>query len=111
MHTVTSFHASGVQPDQLNGIMADYLALERARIFRRLLVKRFGMLAAIFAGVGFLSRSAFASWFSVALCVAAPVWAWMAELGCERRLARRLGHVSGEAVQVGESAAPNENHS
>jgi len=111
MHTVTSFHASGVQPDQLNGVMADYLALERARIFRRLLVKRFGMLAAIFAGVGFLSRSAFASWFSVALCVAAPVWAWMAELGCERRLARRLGHVSGEAVQVGESAAPNENHS
>jgi hypothetical protein len=40
-----------------------------------LLVKRFGMLAAICAGVSFHWLSAFASSFSVALCVAAPVWA------------------------------------
>lgn len=104
MHTVTSFHASDVQPDQLSGIMADYLALERARIFRRLLVKRFGVLAAVFAGVSVHWLSAFASWFSVGLCVAAPVWAWMVELGCERRLARRLDEVPGQAVRVVESA-------
>ena len=106
MHTVTSFHASAVQPDQLSGIMADYLALERARIFRRLLVKRFGVLAAIVGGVSFLWLSAFASWFSVGLCAAAPVWAWIVELGCERRLARRLDEVPGHAVHVVESAAP-----
>ena len=59
MHTVVSFHGSAVKPDQLSGIMADYLALERARTFRRLLVKRFGVLAAIFAGVSFLSAVRF----------------------------------------------------
>ena len=59
MHTVTSFHASAVQPDQLGEIMAAYLALERARIFRRLLVKRFGVLAVIVAGVSFLWLSVF----------------------------------------------------
>ena len=106
MHTVTSFHASDVQPDQLSGIMADYLALERARIFRRLLVKRFGMLAAILAGVSFHWLSAFASWFSVGLCVAAPVWAWIVELGCERRLARRLDKVPGQAVMWSSQPRP-----
>ena len=106
MHTVTSFHASDVQPDQLSGIMADYLALERARIFRRLLMKRFGVLAVVFAGVGFHALSAFASWFSVGLCVAVPVWAWVVELGCERQLTRRLAKVPGQAVQLVQSAAP-----
>ena len=37
MPTITSFHSSAVEPEELSGIMADYLALERARIFRRLL--------------------------------------------------------------------------
>jgi len=111
MHTVTSFHASDVQTEQLTGIVADYLALERARVFRRLLVKRFGVLAAVFAGVSLLSMPAFAFWFSVGLCVVAPVWAWIAELGCERRLARRLNEVPGQAMHVVESAAPDESHS
>jgi hypothetical protein len=111
MHTVTSFHASDVQPDQLSGIMADYLALERARIFRRLLVKRFGVLAVVFAGVGFYTLSVFASWFSVGLCVAVPVCAWIVELGCQSRLARRLDEVPGQAVHMVESAAPDEIHS
>ena len=110
MHTVTSFHASDVQPDRLSGILADYLALERARIFRRLLVKRLSVLAAVFAGVSFLSKSAFAPWFSVGLCVAAPVWAWIVELGCERRLAHRLNGMPGQAVHVVESAASDQSH-
>ena len=90
MHTVASFHASAVRPDQLAGIMSDYLALERARILRQLLAVRFGVLTVVVAGVGFLWLSAFAAWFSVGLCALAPGWAWMVELGCERRLARRL---------------------
>lgn len=106
MHTVASFHGSAVKPDELSGIMADYLALERATLFRRLLMKRFGVLAAIFAGISFYWLSAFASWCGVGLCMAAPAWAWMIELGCERRLARRLDEVPGRTVHVIDSAAP-----
>ncbi len=111
MHTVASFHGSAVKPDQLSGIMADYLALERAKVFRRLLMKRCGVLAAIVAGISVHWLSAFASWFSVGLCMAVPVWAWMVELGCERRLARRLDEVPGRAVQVIDPTAPTESHS
>jgi Flp pilus assembly protein TadB len=103
MHTVASFHASAVQPDQLSEIMAAHLALEHARIFRRLLVKRFGVLAVIAAGVSFLWLSVFAFWFSVALCVVVPAWAWMVELRYERRLARRLDAVPGQAMHPVES--------
>ena len=80
--------------------MTAYLALEHARIFRRLLVKRCGVLAVVVAGVSVLWLSPFAFWFSVGLCVAAPVSAWMAELGYERRLARLLDAVPGQAAQV-----------
>ena len=111
MHTVASFHGSAVKPDQLSGIVADYLALERARVLRRLLMKRFGVLATIFAGISFYRLSAFALWFSVGLCMAAPAWAWIVELGCERRLARHLDEVPGRAVQVIDSAASGESHS
>ncbi len=99
MHTVTSFHSSAVQPEQLSGIMSEYLALERARIFRRLLVKRFGVLAVIIAGVSFSLLSVAASWFSVGLCVVAPLWSWIVERRCERRLVHRLDGVPGLSVR------------
>jgi hypothetical protein len=107
MHTVTSFHASAVQPDRLSEIMAAYLALERARIFRRLLVKRFSGLAMIVAGVSFLWLSVFPLWFSVGLCVVVPTWSWIVELGCEHRLARLLNEIPGQAMHVVESARPS----
>lgn len=107
MHTVTAFHASAVPRDQLSEIMAAYLALERARIFRRLLVKRFGVLAVIVAGVSFFWLSVFAFWFCVGLCVVAPTWSWIAELGCEHRLARLLDQIPRQAVHVVESAQPS----
>ena len=100
MHTVASFHTSAVQPDQLSEIMAAYLALEYARIFRRLLVKRFAVMAVIVGGVTISWLSMFAFWFSVGLCVAVPAWAWIVELGHERRLARRLDAVPGQAMHV-----------
>ena len=93
METVTSFRASAVRPDQVNEIMADYLALERARIFRRLFVTRCAVLAGIVAAVSFSWLSAYASWFSIGLCVVPPVWAWIVERGCELRLARHLAEV------------------
>jgi hypothetical protein len=100
MHTVASFRASAVRPDQLSEIMAAYLALEHARIFRRLVVKRFGVLAVIVAGVSVAWLSVFACWFSVGLCAAVPAWAWIVELGYERRLARLLNAVPAQAMHV-----------
>ena len=95
MQTVSSFHASAVQRGQLNDIAADSLALEGARIVRRLLVKRFTVLAAMFAGARYMGLPPLASWLSVSVCIAAPVWAWIVEIRYERRLARRIDEVPG----------------
>ena len=83
--------------------MADYLALEHARIFRRLLVRRFAVLAPILGAVSFFWLSAFAFWFSIGLCMAVPTWAWTVELDHERRLARQLNGLPTETVPSGES--------
>ena len=98
MHTVTSFHSSAVARPQVRAIMAEYLALERARVLRRLLSWRFGLLAAVAAvlGFGFHRLSLFASWLSVGVCILIPLWAWVIELRCDRRLAQRLGQTPGD---------------
>ena len=102
MQTITSFHSSDIHPDHLNAIMADYSALERTRIYRRLFVTRFGLLALVFgvvgAGLGVLTR--FATWFSVGLCLAPPLAVCIAELRYSRRLARRLAEVPGGRKKV-----------
>jgi hypothetical protein len=103
MRTVTSFHASDVPADHLNRIMADYLALEHARVFRRLLVRRFAALAAIVGAAGLLWLSAFAFWLGIGLCLAVPTWAWTVELVHERRLARQLDGLPTESVPTGAS--------
>jgi hypothetical protein len=97
MQTVTSFPASAVPPDQLSGIVADYLALDRARVFRRLLVIRFGLLALVAAIAGGVIHgpSLLARWFTSGLFLVPPVWAWVAELRIEQRLSRRLDGVRG----------------
>ena len=85
MHTVTSFHASAIPRDQLNAIMADYLALERARVFRRLLVVRCGLMALAIAagGLGFGWLPRFAWMLSVSLFLAVPGAAWLVEQKAE----------------------------
>jgi hypothetical protein len=95
MHTVTSFQASAVEPENLRAIMVEYAALERTRIYRRLFVTRFGLLAFVLAIVGFGLH-----WLPVAgssagvmLCSVPPTWAWVAELRCDRRLARSLERI------------------
>lgn len=97
MDEVTSFRASAVSRDELNGIMTDYLALERVRIVRRLLVARFGLLALAAAAAGVWPHwlSPFASSFSVAVCLTPPTWAWVLECQRSRRLSRRLEEVPG----------------
>lgn len=102
MHTVTSFHSSAVQRRELGGIIADYLALERARNLRRVLVARCGLLAVgtAAAGFGFRWLSPFASWFAVVFWVIPPIWAWGVELYRDQRLSRRLEEVPGGVTQV-----------
>src|SRR5688572_2697136 len=100
MPTITSFHGSAVLPEELSGIVADFLALERARIFRRLLVKRFGLLALGVVVVGGVLRvlPPLATWFSLSAFVTPPAWAWIVESRCDRRLARRLEQVPGSVT-------------
>lgn len=90
MHSITSFTDAAIPPEQLNAIVVDYLALERARVFRRLCVARFGLLTAVMAVVSLLWLSRFAFWFGITLFLVPPAWTWTVELQRARRLARRL---------------------
>jgi hypothetical protein len=102
MHTVTSFHASAVEPDTLSAVMTEYVSVERARVIRRLLVARLGMLAVIPAILGFVLHwlTAFASWFSIGVFVSPAAGAWIVELRRARRLARRLGNLPSSTSYV-----------
>ena len=95
MPAPASFRSSDVDGQQINVIMREYLARERAGIYRRLLIVRCGLLATVVgvAGFGFRWLPPFASWFSVGLCLVAPVWAGIYEIRCDRRLARHLHRV------------------
>jgi hypothetical protein len=91
-----SFHSSAVDRQELSAIMRDYLALERARVYRRLFVRRFGLLAATLGVAGGLRwMPTVATWFSVAVCLAIPLSTWISEITCGRRLTRRLDQVPG----------------
>jgi Flp pilus assembly protein TadB len=99
MKAVTSFHASMVPSNQFNLVMADYLAAEQARTFRRLFVWRFGVLAIVASIIGFLWLSPFAAWSTVGLCLVPPVSAWIVECRRERRLTRRLEAIPGATTE------------
>jgi hypothetical protein len=100
MHTFTAFPGAGLDNRELGGILADYLALDQTRIFRRLLVMRFGGLAVLALVVGLVIPHA--SWAarlgSVALFLIPPAWAWIRELRLERRLSIRLKQIEGIAT-------------
>jgi hypothetical protein len=92
---LTSFNTLSVPRNEVAGILADYLALERTRVVRRLLVVRFGALTLIAVVVGFLIHglSIFARWVPVGLFATPPVWAWIVELRLALRLSGRLAGV------------------
>jgi hypothetical protein len=102
MHTVTSFEASAIGATELSGIMAEYLALQRVRIVRRLLVVRCGLLALVTAGIGFGFHwlPPFASWFSVGTFLALPASALIVESCRDLRLRRRLLNIPGGVTEV-----------
>jgi hypothetical protein len=92
---VTSFRASDVPAGHLGPILADYLALEQLKIFRRLLVKRIGLIT-VFSWTGARLSGMFsplALSAIVAALMAIPTAAWVSELRAEGRLARRLSTV------------------
>jgi hypothetical protein len=99
MQMLISLPASGTPSRELGHILSDHLALDRARIFRRLMVARFGFLALLAASLETVFRgfSPFARAFTVALCLVPPVWARIVELARERRLWRRIEAVD-EAI-------------
>ena len=76
------------------------LALERTRIFKRLLLVRCGALTFVALAVGFVVRglSVYARWVPVVLCVMPPIWEWIAELKRTLRLSHRLAGVGHEKV-------------
>ena len=102
MQTLTTFSASAVEPTQLGGILADYMALDRARIARRAVVIRFGGLAVIAALFALLAHafSPLARWLPVAVFLVPPAHAWFMELRLERRLAERLADVNSVTQQL-----------
>jgi hypothetical protein len=100
MRTVTSFHADSLKPEELSAILADHLALERLRIFRRLFVTRFGILTAIVTTAGWLWLSTAATYIAAGLCLAPPMCVLLLEMTRERRLAQRLERIPGQRTDV-----------
>jgi hypothetical protein len=95
--SVTSLPASAVSREELNSILSDYLAFDRARVFRQLLVTRLGLLAGAIALAGLLfdRLSHRGWWIALCLCVAPAAWARIVERRLQHRFARRLEGVPG----------------
>jgi hypothetical protein len=95
MRTVITVKGSAVRPEQLSALLADYLALDRARGVRRLLVTRCGLLAlvVVVAGLVIPGLSLLTRWLSVGVLLTPPAWALSTELRLERRLSQRLDRV------------------
>jgi len=112
MHTVSSFRGSAVSGEELSAIVADHIALERVRLFRRALVPRCGglVLLAIVFDLMVHNLSAAARWAPPAVFAIPPAWAWIVELRLRYRLTSRLNAVDESAVDrsqaTGESRPP-----
>ena len=87
-----SLNAAAIDGAELNGILTQYLAVERLRVFRHLLVRRFGLfiIAVLVAGVAFRWLSLVATLGSVAALLVPPTGAWIVERRHARALAWRL---------------------
>jgi hypothetical protein len=102
--TFLSVTAREMPQDQLRQVLAEYLELEQAQIFRHLLVVRCGLMAAVALLLAVATHAlSDAAWsIVIGLILAAPLGAWLVELRCEWRLARRLNadartHVTAQA--------------
>ena len=102
MHTVTSFEGSALEPEEVSALIAEYLAVERARIWRRLLTTRCMLLGASVVASGLTLRwlPPLAYWITGGLCAVAPMSAWIVELRRDWRLGRHLEGIPGGATYV-----------
>jgi len=91
MNTPTNA-AQPVEADQLNAVMADCMALEHVRVFRKLLVKRCGVITLVISVSGVLLGllHSFAYWFSMGIFVLTPAGAWIVERRQERGLRKKV---------------------
>lgn len=90
--TFLSVTAREMPQDQLRQVLAEYLELEQAQIFRHLMVVRCGLLAAVALLVALSTHAlSIGAWIiMIGLILAAPLGAWIFELRCQWRLARHL---------------------
>jgi len=95
MRTFTSLNASDIPPDRLKRILADYIALEEAQIFRRLVMRRCGLLSLLAAVLASITHAfSGAIWaLIITLPLAVPALAWIAEARIELRLGRALNDI------------------
>jgi len=115
MPSFTSFNASNHSSPEVARILHDYLALDRARIWRRLIVVRFGVLALTVFVLGRVipGLSAYAFWVPVLLFVTPAMWAAIAEVRLSLRLSHRLrrsceGGICTVVSDSGRSGTPRE---
>jgi hypothetical protein len=92
MTTFTSFNAPHLPAEDVGHILHDYMALDRARVWRRLCVARFGLLAVVAFVVGRVipGLSVYGRWVPVALFLIPPVWAIVTEARLSLRVTDRL---------------------
>jgi hypothetical protein len=102
MHVVTSFRSNSLSPAQAGVLIAEYLALEEARSYRRLCVTRVTWLALAFGAIALLfpSLPSSASLSGIGLCLAVPAWAWLVELRRDFGLTRKLQELPPDSAQV-----------
>jgi hypothetical protein len=100
METLTWLHSSDVPREKLGPLLSAYLALDRLRTVRRLLLVRCGALALITAVVGPLTGwlSALGRSLVVVLFLIPPAWAWVLEWRADLRLSERLRSVDTRVV-------------
>ncbi len=82
----------GLSQLETAAILADHVALQQARGFRRRLTPQCGAVAlvALSCGYAFPQVASAVRWTSAPLCLLPPLWAWVSERRIARRLSRRL---------------------
>ena len=104
MEIVTRLRTADVPQETLGPLLSDYLALDRLRGLRRLLLVRCGSLALATAVLGPLVGwlSALARSVLVAVFLLPPAWAWVLERRADIRLSERLQSVKTASEMPGQ---------
>lgn len=106
MHTVTSFHAANVPPEELAAILGEYWELERLRDVRREFLPQLGVLALAAVVLGAVGVFSAIEWGgTLVVLLVAAVWLCLLELHRERQFLRHVEHVPGCVTRVMRSRA------